>query len=62
MVVSATKAATRKKMSGKKVSLVQHIDSSVLAGLRVELEGKQLDGTVQGRLSGISRKLNEVIV
>ena len=54
--------AKLEQMSGKKVSLAQHIDSSVLAGLRVELEGKQLDGTVQGRLSGISRKLNEVIV
>ena len=33
-----------------------------MAGLRVELEGKQLDGTVQGRLASISRKLNEIIV
>lgn len=50
------------KISGKKVSLVQKTDPSVLAGLRVELEGKQLDGTVQGRLSGISKKLSEIIV
>lgn len=50
------------KISGKKVSLVQKMDPSVLAGLRVELEGKQLDGTVQGRLSGISKKLSEIIV
>lgn len=50
------------KISGKKISLVQKTDPSVLAGLRVELEGKQLDGTVQGRLSGISKKLSEIIV
>lgn len=50
------------KISGKKVSLVQKTDPSVLAGLRVELEGKQLDGTVQGRLSSISKKLSEIIV
>ncbi len=50
------------KISGKKISLKQRIDASVLAGLRVELEGKQLDGTVQSRLSGISKKLSEVIV
>ncbi len=50
------------KISGKKISLTVRVDASVLAGLRVELEGKQLDGTVQGRLSGISRKLNEIIV
>ena len=50
------------KISGKRVCLTQHTDPSVLAGLRVELEGKQLDGTVQGRLSGISKKLNEVMI
>lgn len=50
------------KISGKKISLIQKKDPSVLGGLRVELEGKQLDGTVRGRMSGISRKLNEIIV
>lgn len=50
------------KISGKKVDLTQKTDPSVVAGLRVELEGKLLDGTVQSRLSGISRKLNEIIV
>lgn len=54
--------AKLEKISGKTVSLIQKKDPAVLAGLRVELEGKQLDGTVQGRLSGISRKLNELIV
>lgn len=49
------------KISGKKVSLVQKRDAAVLAGLKVELEGKQLDGTVQGRLMGISKKLQETI-
>ena len=50
------------KVSKKQIHLVQIKDSSVIGGLRVELEGKQLDGTVQGRLSGLSRKLNEIIV
>lgn len=50
------------KMSGKQVHLVQHTDLSVIGGLRVELEGKQLDGTVQGRLSGLSRKMKELLV
>ena len=54
--------AKLEKMSGKQVSLIQKRDPSVVAGLRVEMEGKQLDGTVQSRLSGISRKLNEIIV
>ena len=50
------------KMSGKKVHLVTKIDPSVIGGLRLELEGKLLDGTVQGRISGISRKLSEITV
>ena len=54
--------AKLEKMSGKRICLVQKVDASVVAGLRVEMEGRQLDGTVQGRLSGISKKLNEIIV
>lgn len=50
------------KISGKQVSLIQKTDPFVVAGLRVKIEGKLLDGTVQNRLSGISRKLNEIIV
>ncbi|MCD8395780.1 MAG: ATP synthase F1 subunit delta [Lachnospiraceae bacterium] len=50
------------KKSGKTVVLTQKIDPAVVAGLRVELEGKQLDGTVQGRMSGISRKLADVVI
>ena len=50
------------KISGKSVTLTQKKDPTVLAGLKVELEGKQLDGTVKSRLDGLSRKLNELIV
>ncbi len=50
------------KVSGKEISLIQKTDPSVLAGLRVELEGKLIDGTVQSRLDGLSKKLNEIIV
>ncbi|MCR5828835.1 MAG: ATP synthase F1 subunit delta [Lachnospiraceae bacterium] len=50
------------EMSGKTVSLTQKVDSKVLAGIKVELEGKQLDGTVEGRLAGLSRKLDEIII
>lgn len=57
-------AALKKKLektSGRKVDLKQQIDPTVLAGIRVELEDRQFDGTVQGRLSGISRRLNDII-
>ncbi len=51
------------KISGKKILLVtQKTDPTVLAGLRVEMEGIQLDGSVQGRISDITKKLNEVVV
>ncbi|MCD7717319.1 MAG: ATP synthase F1 subunit delta [Lachnospiraceae bacterium] len=50
------------KQTGKTVILTQRIDPSVVAGLRVELEGKQLDGTVKDRMAGISRKLEEVVL
>ena len=49
-------------MSGKRISLTVKIDKKVLAGLKVELDGKQLDGTVSGRLQGIQRKLDEVVI
>ena len=50
------------KISGKTVTLTQKTDPTVLAGLKAELEGRQLDGTVKSRLDDLSRKLNELIV
>lgn len=50
------------KTSGKKIEIVSKIDPSVVGGLKVELEGSELDGTVQGRMSGISRTINEIIM
>ncbi len=49
-------------MTGKTVILSQKLDSKVLAGIKVELEGKQLDGTVSGRLDSMQKKLNEIIM
>lgn len=57
------KAALKEKLektSGKTIELVVKTDPSVVAGIKVELEGKQLDGTVTGRLSDISKKLSEI--
>lgn len=54
--------AKLEKLSQKQVYLVQKTDPLVIGGLRVELEGMQLDGTVQGRISGISKKLNDIVV
>ena len=48
--------------SGKTVSLTQKTDPKVLAGLKVELEGVQLDGSLSGRLSSIGRKIEEAVI
>lgn len=57
--VQANGLKTRlEKISGKTVLLTQKIDASVVAGLRVEMDGKQLDGTLKGRMSGLSKQLN----
>lgn len=49
-------------ISGKKVLLQQRVDSSVLGGLLVEMDGRQYDGTVKGRLSDLRRKLAETVL
>ncbi len=57
--VQANGLKTRlEKISGKTVLLTRKIDASVVAGLRVEMDGKQLDGTLKGRMSGLSKQLN----
>ncbi len=50
------------KVSGKTVNLVTKVNPAVLAGLKVELEGVELDGSVSGRMSGISKKLSETLI
>lgn len=51
--------ARLEKMSGKQVRMSVRTDPSIIGGLRVEMDGKALDGTVQGRLEGISRRLEQ---
>lgn len=58
-------AALRDKleaMSSKTILLTQKTDSQVLGGLRVEFEDYALDGTAQGRLSELRRKITNIIV
>jgi len=50
------------KLSGKKVLLKQKVDSGVLGGVRVDLEGQLFDGTVKGRLSELRRKVDETVI
>ncbi|MBR2188941.1 MAG: ATP synthase F1 subunit delta [Eubacterium sp.] len=50
------------QISGRKIRLYEKVDPSVMGGVRIELDGRQLDGTVQGRLKGVTRRLNEAVV
>ena len=58
----ASLKAKLEKMSGKQIIISAETDPSVVAGIRVELEGVQYDGTIQSRLGGLSKKINEIIV
>ncbi|MCD8369458.1 MAG: ATP synthase F1 subunit delta [Clostridiales bacterium] len=58
-LTESQKKALVKKLestSGKKILLTERVNPGILGGLRVEFEGKQMDGTIEGRLSGL-RKL-----
>ncbi len=45
--------------TGKEIRLSVCVDPSVLGGLRLELAGKRLDGTVRRRLDEIAAQLRE---
>ena len=59
-----TEALKRKleSLSHKTIILTQKTDSRVMGGLKVELEGRELDGTVEGRLTGLRKKVSEIIM
>ena len=44
----------------KKIYLVQKTDSTIIGGLRVEMEGKMIDGSIARHLSLISKRLGDI--
>ena len=46
-------------VTGKTVLLQNKVDASVLGGVRLEMEGTQLEGTVANQLASIRRLLGE---
>ena len=54
--------AKLEQISGKKVILRQKVDGSVLGGLKVEIGGRLLDGTVMGRLADLRKKVSETVL
>ena len=50
------------KTSGRKIILTNKLDPGVVAGIKVEVDGKQYDGTVAGRLERMDKTLSEIII
>ena len=45
------------KISGKQVKLISGIDPSLIGGVRVEMDGRRYDNTIQDRLGRLKRSL-----
>ena len=45
------------QLSGRKVSLITRVDPSILGGVRVEMDGKRYDNTIQNKLGRLRRSL-----
>ncbi len=48
------------KLTGKTIDLKTKVDPAVLGGIRLDIEGTELDGTVQNRLAGLRRNIAAV--
>lgn len=49
------------KLTGKKIQLEKVVDPSVMGGIRLQMEGHQLDGTVKNKLDAIRSRLLHTI-
>lgn len=45
------------QMTNKKVTLITRVDKSLIGGVRVEMEGKRYDNTIQNKLSRLRQSL-----
>ena len=49
-------------VTGKKIALTCRVDAACLGGVRLEMDGEQVDGTVRSRLDTIRSQLAETIL
>lgn len=49
-------------VTGKTIQLTNKVDPSVLGGIRLMMDGTQLDGTVQNRLAAIRKNLANIVL
>ena len=52
--------AKLESLTGKTIDLKTKVDAKVLGGIRLDLEGTELDGTVQNRLAALRRDIAAV--
>ena len=48
------------QITGKQVDLQVKVDPTVLGGIRLDMDGVQLDGTVKNRLAALRRNIASV--
>ena len=49
------------KLSGRQVTLIETVDASVIGGVRVEMDGKRYDNTIQDRLGRLKQSLTQAL-
>ncbi len=49
-------------ITGKKIDLICKVDPAVLGGIRLNFDGKQVDGTVKGRLDAMAKTLHDTVL
>ena len=50
------------KLTGKTIELTCRIDPAVMGGVRLDYDGKQVDGTVSSRLDAVSKMLKNTVL
>lgn len=61
----AQKAALQKRLetvTGQKICLECKVDPAVLGGIRLDMEGTRLDGTVENRMAALRKEIAEIVL
>ena len=58
-VVSAVTLSSQEEVWKKEIILVTKTDPNLMGGLKVEIEGRQLDGSVRGRLERLHKLIEQ---
>ena len=51
-----------RQITGKKIELLNRVDPEVLGGIRLDYDGKRVDGTVQNRLNSVRDLLKNTVL